>query len=68
MGLNICSLKDTHLYFYNCIYIAFHSLLKYFNVACQDGAHISHTTVTDFKGIFIKYLIEFMTVWEMPPN
>ena len=60
--------KRHSLYFCSCIHIAFHSLLKYFTVACQDGAHISHTTATDFKGIFIKYVFEFMTVWKMPPN
>ena len=37
-------------------------------MACQDGAHTSHTTIANFKGIFIKYLIEFMTFWEMPLN
>ena len=35
---------------------------------CQGGAHVSHTTIADCKGIFIKYLIEFMSFWEMLPN
>ena len=29
---------------------------------------ICHTTIADFKDIFMKYLIEFMAFWEMPPN
>ena len=60
---------DTHLYFCNCIHIHISILCKnLFIVACQDGAHTSHTTIADFKGIFIKYLFEFMTFWEIPPN
>ena len=37
-------------------------------MAWQVGAHISHTAIADFKGIFTKYFIEFVNFWEITRN
>ena len=37
-------------------------------MAWQVGAHISHTAIADFQGIFTKYFIEFLNFWEITRN